>query len=340
MSSIGVVIPTFKASPFIRETLESVFAQSRLPAEVIIVDDCSPDDTLSIVQGIASRSPLPIRIVPLSKNSGGPAKPMNVGVEACQCDCVALLDQDDLMTQDRLAWHLAGLERPEVDFTFGWISRIEGDGTLREGHYKVPPERLLALAEAEISPGNWRLNVEKLYADVLVRGSLVGASNMAFRKTLWNKVGGFREDHRICWDYEFFCQATRWGGVSFSNACVAHYRVHGANFHQAGDLCTREWVALLDRHYAKPLWPIDRGILRQVLAEQFLEIGYRLAVEGKLAASLSAYKRACYDGAGLPRCLWRGVKAVGHTVRSKLGVPHRLLSKQSAPGQTLSVGAR
>ena len=66
MSSVSVVIPTYNALPFIAETLASVFAQTRLPDEVIVVDDCSPDGTVALVELIAARGPLANSVVELS----------------------------------------------------------------------------------------------------------------------------------------------------------------------------------------------------------------------------------------------------------------------------------
>ena len=80
---ISVVIPAFNSAAFIRETLESVFAQTQLPVEVIVVDDASSDDTPTIIKGLADKAPVPLRLIEMPRNSGSPAMPMNVGIEAC-----------------------------------------------------------------------------------------------------------------------------------------------------------------------------------------------------------------------------------------------------------------
>jgi glycosyltransferase involved in cell wall biosynthesis len=69
-ANISVVVPTYNGAAFIAEALASVFAQTLPPREIIVADDCSTDDTPTIVKHIASDSPLPIRLIRLEDNSG------------------------------------------------------------------------------------------------------------------------------------------------------------------------------------------------------------------------------------------------------------------------------
>src|SRR5271155_1292358 len=100
---ISVVIPTYNCASLITETLQSVFAQSILPCEIVVVDDASIDGTAKAVAAIAKSSPVQIRLIELPQNSGGPARPLNIGVESAKGDLIATLDQDDGMPPSRLA---------------------------------------------------------------------------------------------------------------------------------------------------------------------------------------------------------------------------------------------
>ncbi|GBD97290.1 MAG TPA: glycosyltransferase family 2 protein [Nitrospirae bacterium] len=84
---ISIVIPTYNASGFMPGLLDSIFKQAVDDMEVIIVDDCSTDNTVEI----AGR--YPTRVIEMEKN-GGPAKARNRGVEAAQGDIIFFLDSD------------------------------------------------------------------------------------------------------------------------------------------------------------------------------------------------------------------------------------------------------
>ena len=100
---VSIVIPTYNAANFIVDTILSVLNQSHSDLEVIVVDDCSTDDTVSIVKKMCDED-FRIRLVSLEKNMGGPAGPRNIGVAAAGGKWVCFLDADDL-------WHPAKITR-------------------------------------------------------------------------------------------------------------------------------------------------------------------------------------------------------------------------------------
>lgn len=95
--SISVVIPAWNAALTLTETLDSIAHQSRLPDEVIVVDDGSTDETLAV----ARAHPMGCRV--LHQVQGGPAKAANLGWQTATGNWVAFLDSDDLWTADWLA---------------------------------------------------------------------------------------------------------------------------------------------------------------------------------------------------------------------------------------------
>lgn len=112
IAPVSVVIPGFRCAATIGRALESVFAQTRRPAEIILVDDAS-DDGLSDAARVFPET----RILRLEKNMG-PGGARNAGWEAATQDYIAFLDADD-------AWHPRKLElqmnwmqaHPEADLT-------------------------------------------------------------------------------------------------------------------------------------------------------------------------------------------------------------------------------
>jgi glycosyltransferase involved in cell wall biosynthesis len=84
---ISIIIPTYNASNFMPNLLDSIFNNKVEDMEVIIVDDCSKDDTLKIVKNY------PVKVIELKKN-GGPARARNIGVEAARGDIIFFLDSD------------------------------------------------------------------------------------------------------------------------------------------------------------------------------------------------------------------------------------------------------
>ena len=84
---ISIVIPTYNAEKFMPTLLDSIFHNKIDDMEVVIVDDCSTDDTVRISKSF------PVRVINMEKNSG-PAKARNIGVEAAKGDIIYFLDSD------------------------------------------------------------------------------------------------------------------------------------------------------------------------------------------------------------------------------------------------------
>jgi len=116
--SIVVCIPLYNGARFIGAALESVLGQSRMPEEIVVVDDGSTDGGPEIVAGFAKRDP---RIRLLSKQNGGQSSARNYGVSQSSATHIAFLDQDDWWYPK----HLQALERAARYYSgpgkIGWI---------------------------------------------------------------------------------------------------------------------------------------------------------------------------------------------------------------------------
>lgn len=106
---VSVVMPAYNASRYITATIDSVLAQSEPDWELIVVDDCSTDDTREKVGNLSVSDPR-IRLIALEKNFGGPAGPRNVGILEARSDLVAFLDSDDIWHPEKLKIQLGFVE--------------------------------------------------------------------------------------------------------------------------------------------------------------------------------------------------------------------------------------
>jgi glycosyltransferase involved in cell wall biosynthesis len=94
----SVVIPTYNRAGKLKNTLDSVVAQSFTNFEVLVMDDGSTDDTREVVESFQDAR---IRYE-WAPNSGGPATPRNRGIDVAKADWISFLDADDLWYQDKL----------------------------------------------------------------------------------------------------------------------------------------------------------------------------------------------------------------------------------------------
>src|ERR1035437_7682203 len=99
---ISIIIPTYNCEKFIERAIESVLNQTFQDFEIIVVDDLSKDNTVSVVKDLQKKDSR-IKLIELDKNSGGPALPKNKGFEVSTGEFVAYLDQDDEWLPNKLS---------------------------------------------------------------------------------------------------------------------------------------------------------------------------------------------------------------------------------------------
>jgi glycosyltransferase involved in cell wall biosynthesis len=105
--SVSVIIPAYNRALIIGRAIESALSQTYLPAEIIVVDDGSEDQTQEIVRAFPG-----VRYI--RQANTGAAQARNNGVELAGCDYVAFLDSDDLWVHQKLEMQMKLIERLEV----------------------------------------------------------------------------------------------------------------------------------------------------------------------------------------------------------------------------------
>ncbi len=120
-SLVSIITPAFNAARTIRQTIDSVLAQTYGNWELIVVDDASTDDTTDIVTRYAATDRR-IRLIRLAANSGAPGRAKNAALAAVRGEFIAFLDADDLWVPEKLATQVSCLVSGDADLCYagGW----------------------------------------------------------------------------------------------------------------------------------------------------------------------------------------------------------------------------
>ena len=192
---VSVVIPAYNAARFLPRCLKSVFAQTLPPAEVIVVDDGSSDDSAEIARQLGARV--------VSRPNGGLSAARNTGVRSSSSEWVALLDADDMWQPEKLQ---SQAERVQTDTVLVYTGiRIFSDDGVRRTSLAMDP------AEAR---------------KVLRFRNPITPSSVIARREALERNGGFREDVRACEDWEMWMRLQRVGGFAAVPDPLTDYYVY------------------------------------------------------------------------------------------------------------------
>ena len=133
---VSIIMPSYNAARFIGESINSVLLQTYSNWELLIVDDCSKDNSVEVVRKFAN---IDKRVVlfSLEKNVGAAAA-RNVAIEHAQGQYIAFLDSDDVWDEYKLEKQLAFMKQYSYVFTFSNYYVMEENGKKTENIVKVP----------------------------------------------------------------------------------------------------------------------------------------------------------------------------------------------------------
>lgn len=132
---VSIVMPAYNCSNFIRITLDSVLAQDYTNWEVIVVDDCSTDNTADVIKEYASRDAR-IKYNKTEVNSGA-AISRNTAVDLATGKYMAFLDSDDVWYPKKLSKQINFMEQNNYNFTCTNYDKIDMQGNPVSGVRKV-----------------------------------------------------------------------------------------------------------------------------------------------------------------------------------------------------------
>lgn len=277
MVSISAIIPVHNRFEFLNETLVSVFSQTRVPDEVLIVDDCSATPVEAHFAQSPPPGPVKILRTDRPRNVSGAR---NWGWRHAQGDLIVFNDSDDLWEPDKTRIQAEYLEaHPEVDGVFGPMLAFFPDGRTEPWAHDRPP--VVDAATALI-------------------GANMTVQTLMIRRRALEKLGGFYEKLTILDDQAFAIEIGLAGlRVVFLDSFLAtRLRRNDSNFSRNAtkyflDDCR---VALRYRHVSASIYGpgsvrvhLSRAIRRFGQKKRYLGAPTRLL--GRLLEALSPASR-------------------------------------------------
>jgi len=184
MPLVSIVTPCYNCEKYIVEAIQSVLAQTYQNWEMLIVDDCSKDNSIEIVENFAKKDSR-IKIVKLEQNSGA-AIARNKAIELSQGEYLAFLDSDDLWFPPKLEKQLQFMLDNNSDFSFTKYEHIDENGN---------------------SLGKTAKIIKKLSYKKMLFHDFVGCLTVIYKQDLNNKI--YSPILKNCNDYALFLQVLR-----------------------------------------------------------------------------------------------------------------------------------
>ena len=177
-TSVGVVIPTFDRAHTLARALDSVFAQTLPPQQVIVVDDGSNDTTAELL----AKYP---EVICVRQENRGVSSARNLGIRHCGCDWIALLDSDDEWLPEKLGVQFEALaENP--------------------GHRLIHCDEIWIRNGRRVNPADRHRKRGGWVFEYCLPLCVISPSAAVIERSLLIEAGGFNEQLPACEDYDLW----------------------------------------------------------------------------------------------------------------------------------------
>ena len=279
--TLTLIIATYNRGSRIGATIDSVLAQSRVPDEVVVVDDCSTDGT---GDWVCEHYPT-VRVVRTPRNlhtSGA----RNFGAHSATGDVLVFLDHDDILLPQAVET-LTGLLRefPEARAAYAdhrYVNTVSG--VTHPDHHTSQPafHRIRQVAVTRETAAGRLYQRPMFYA--LLKGNLLQQPWVVYRDTFLS-LGGFAEDVRFCEDWDMYLRVVRSHPVALTDAVISDHIVGCENLHLSPNQVGMYRRVLQRMMRAEPLNP-------RVVVPAARTLAHFAKADGDTAASNGAAWRA------------------------------------------------
>jgi glycosyltransferase involved in cell wall biosynthesis len=223
-SEVGVIIPTYNRAHLIGPTLASIVGQSCPPAEVVVVDDGSVDQTESVVRGFPSVKYIRIE-------NSGQCRARNVGVAATTAPWIAFCDSDDLWHPDKLLLQTRLFaQAPDAQYGFTNFRFVMEDAWSDDSKFDTSPPGYWNLRRREMESGSFVVD-EPLF-ERLLRHQPIFPSSIMMKRVFFEHIGGWKDalGRTLGEDLEFTLRCVTRPPIAVISQPVVGIRKHAANF--------------------------------------------------------------------------------------------------------------
>lgn len=229
---VSVIIPNYNYANFIIERIDSILMQTYPIYELIILDDCSTDHSIEIIQdkieNIKKEHPdLKIQCIINEQNSGGCVfKQWKKGFDLATGDFIWIAEADDSAENNLVEELIQPFDDEEVILSYCESARIDGDNLL----IRPKSDDLYDMCQT----GEWNQSYiwtgkEEIINHLSVTNTILNVSSVIWRKKDYTKVFEKAGDFRVAGDWYIYYNILQEGKISWNRKPLNYYRKHGSS---------------------------------------------------------------------------------------------------------------
>ena len=211
---VSVIIPNYNHGKYLRQRIDSVINQTYRDFEIIIIDDCSSDNSREIIEDYASRYPF-ISIFFNSSNSGSPFTQWDSGVNKAQGEFIWIAESDDFAEPLFLEKALSIIDKNENLGIVYCDSKVYDERNKKE--YRVSEKKKFFSKSKWLN--DYYLNGKKeIYDNLYLACTINNVSSVLFRKSKYIEAGLADHKMKFCGDWYIYIRILLISDIAYISA--------------------------------------------------------------------------------------------------------------------------
>lgn len=218
---VSIIAPAYNHEKYIKQALESVACQTYQNKELIVIDDCSKDNTADLIQKYIGQDyvkkafPAGIQFIRHEQNMNA-HKTINQGINKASGKYIALINTDDYYQSNRIEVMLQKMQNEQGKFAFSSVKIVDENGSESEHEpFEIMRKRIRQYP---------RINLV-----LAIENEGISTGNYLFEKDLYHKVGGFDTQYHFIHDWDFILKVALETEPVFVEETSYIYRFHSTN---------------------------------------------------------------------------------------------------------------
>ena len=225
---VSVIIPNYNYENFIIERIDSVLMQTYPIYELIILDDCSTDNSVQVIEEKIKTIPESIKVnfVKNEQNSGCVFKQWKKGFELATGDYIWIAEADDSAENDFVEELIKPFDDPEVVLSYCESARIDGNNLL----IRPKSDDLYDMCRT----GEWNKSYiwsgkEEIINHLSVTNTILNVSSVMWRKKDYTEIFEQAGEFKVAGDWFIYYNILKDGKISWNSKPLNYYRKHGSS---------------------------------------------------------------------------------------------------------------
>lgn len=219
---VSIILPNYNYEHFLPQRIESILGQSYTDFELIILDDCSPDNSLEIIARYKIKDSR-IKVFTNTNNSGSPFVQWDKGIKLAKGEYIWIAEADDYCEPTLLEKLITKLKATHSDVCFAETQIVDAEGAFKGlwADLKIGEDKRPVFKTDFEMIGHRFIENHLVY-----QNDIPNASAVLFKKEMYNQIGGVNLNVPNCADWLLWIQMLKNGKLAFVSKPLNYFRRH------------------------------------------------------------------------------------------------------------------